>query len=91
MDKRLLLLVCICLAPQTGWAFDKAEIPAEAPSDAGMASPEDVGQVHDWVRTALLGSTPVTAEPRVKLMVRRQDYSVLRLGQSCMQTPLKIG
>jgi alpha-galactosidase len=91
MDKRLLLLVCICLAPQTGWAFDKAEIPAEAPSDAVMASPEDVGQVHDWVRTALLDSTPVTVEPRVKLTVRRQDYNVLRLGQSCMQTPLKIG
>ena len=69
----------------------EADIPAEAPQDEVMASAAEVQKVLDWTRAVFLGDEAAGPGARVALEVRRQDHNVLRFGQSCMETPIKIG
>jgi len=75
----------------TGSAAPEQDIPADAPNDAVMASPADVQAVLDWAGLAFTGARPPGSLPRVELEVRRQDHNVLCFGESCMETPIRIG
>jgi alpha-galactosidase len=85
---RLLLFLVISLP---GWALELNDIPAQAPADAVMAAPEEIALVAHWAAQVFGGEDAQTTEPPVDLEVRRQDFNTLRFGQSCMETPLKIG
>jgi alpha-galactosidase len=83
-------LIFACLA-SVGLALEDAEIPVGPPQDAVMAGAIQIGEFQNWVNTAFAGSQPSTQEPVVRVELRRQDHSVLRFGQSCMETPIRIG
>jgi len=88
-------LDCICvlalLAGSRGAALEDADIPIAAPDDEIMASPADIEEVRAWAITAFTGVRPPARAAGVCVEVRRQDHSALRFGQSCIDTPLKIG
>lgn len=86
----LLCLAGLAIAPVVV-AFDEADIPTDAPNDAVMAGPGEIQEMLDWASAAFTGSRPAGREPLVRVEVIRQDHSVLRFGQSCVETPLKIG
>lgn len=69
----------------------ESDLPAAETEDAVMASPEEVLQVVNWISTAFTQTGAPGAKPRIALALRRQDHNVLRFGQSCMETPLRIG
>lgn len=69
----------------------ETDIPADAPQDSIMASPAEVQEMRDWVDGVFAGLRPPAGAPRIELEVRRQDHNVLRFGESCMETPIKIG
>ena len=71
--------------------MEDSEIPAAPPKDTVMASPEDVQQVLNWAAAAFAGVKVEGSTPPIGIEVRRQDYSTLHFGQSCMDTPIKIG
>jgi alpha-galactosidase len=83
----LALVPCSCVFGQD---FAQ-EVPSQAPKDAVMADPAEVTHVTRWVEQAFAGVEASDAAPRLRLEVRRQDHNVLRLGQSCMETPIRIG
>jgi alpha-galactosidase len=56
-----------------------------------MASPEEIQQMLDWASVAFTGRKPAGRESAVRVELRRQDHSALRFGQSCLDTPLRIG
>ena len=91
MSNRCVLFACLILAPQVGWALETADIPAEAPNDALTATPAEVRQMHNWALAAFSIKEPAAERSPVTIVVRRQDHNVLRFGQSCMETPMKIG
>jgi alpha-galactosidase len=76
------------------WAL-MANAAAQAPeSSAPSLSPENPGVIRDmrdWASQAFTGVHAEDGAPRIDLTVVRQDYNVLRFGQSCMDTPLLIG
>ena len=88
-------LLCACataLAPlPRAAAADDSDIPAAPPADAVMPTAEEAQAVLDWASEAFGGRRAPDREPAVRVECRRQDYSVLRFGQSCMETPLRIG
>jgi alpha-galactosidase len=90
MSNRQLLCGGLCLFV-AGWAgaLEESEIPMDAPQDAIMAGPEEVRTMQGWASTAFQGTAVGTAAVRVEL--RRQDHSLLRFRQSCLETPLRIG
>lgn len=67
-----------------------SNIPSKAPNDAIMPKQAEVKQTADWAASAFAGITP-TASPHVKLQVLRQDHNTLHFGQSCMNTPIRVG
>ena len=71
--------------------MEDSEIPAAPPRDTVMASLEEVRQVLDWAAAAFAGVKAEGATPAIGIEVRRQDYSTLHFGRSCMDTPIKIG
>ncbi len=81
----------VLLAAAAAWAMDDADIPADAPQDEVMASPAEVRQMLDWASVVFAGAPPPSPDPIVRVEVLRQDHNVLRFGQSCMETPLRIG
>jgi len=87
----MLLGVFALLIMTGGWAMDTADIPADAPNDAVMATPNEVQRTQDWAKSVFTGERSTEATSAIPLEVRRQDYNVLRFGQSCMETPVQIG
>ena len=85
------LFLLLILGAPTGRALDDTDIPADAPQDAVMAGPEEIRQMQDWAAAAFTGSKPPGHESPVRVELRRQDHSVLRFGQSCIETPIQIG
>lgn len=79
------------LSAATVWALDHADIPVDAPQDGIMASPADVQQMLDWASAVFAGGQPTGSQSRVRVDLLRQDFNVLRFGQSCLETPIKIG
>ena len=71
--------------------MDEADIPTDAPNDALMAAPAEIQAIHDWASLAFTGSRRSGREPAVRVELRRQDYSVLHFGQSCIDTPIHLG
>ena len=86
---RRVLTLCLLL-PVTGWALEDAEIPTDAPQDDVMAAEEQVQEMLNWAAAAFTGRRSSGAEPAIRVELRRQDHSVLRFGQSCIETPIKI-
>ena len=86
------LISCFLIMAQARQA-DAAvgDIPLAAPDDAVMAPAAEVGEVRSWAEAAFTGVVPAGRGPHARLQVRRQDHNVLRFGQSCMETPLRIG
>ena len=88
----LLLLAALFLQPiPPAGAIDEADIPVHAPEDTVMAPAPDVREMLTWASTAFTGSRPAGYPPAVQVELRRQDHSTLRFGQSCIDTPLRIG
>ena len=79
------------VAAGTDRALKDSDIPAAAPKDAVMASPQEVDQVRDWAAAAFAGAKVPGSKPAIGIEVRRQDYSTLHFGRSCMDTPIKLG
>lgn len=70
--------------------MQETDIPVAAPDDAVMARPAEVQEALEWAAATFAGIQP-EARGRVPLTLRRQDYNVLSFGQSCMETPIRIG
>ncbi|MBM3474043.1 MAG: hypothetical protein FJX75_12310 [Armatimonadetes bacterium] len=95
----ILCLLMLGLARE-GLPMEDREIPPAEPMDAVMASEAEIAAFHAWVLEAFLGirghdpnsqTARIGSCPRIPLDVRRQDHNVLRFGESCMETPIKIG
>lgn len=71
--------------------MQQADIPSVEPEDAIMAGSAEVAEISDWVRACFAGERPEGPGPRLDIELRQQDHNVLRYGQSCMETPLRIG
>ena len=56
-----------------------------------MAGPAEIQEIQDWASVAFTGERPPGHEPAVRVELRRQDYNCLGFGQSCMDTPIKLG
>jgi len=50
---------------------------------------EAIRQVANWTMSSFIGEQPFP--PPIQLKVLRQDFALLRFGESCMDTPLRIG
>ncbi len=87
----VLALVAWCAIAPLATPAELPDIPAEPAQDAVMAPPEELAQMGDWASLAFLNQWPPGRKPPVVVQCRRQDHSVLRFGQSCMETPLRIG
>lgn len=85
------ILTACLVSASSGWALDDAEIPIDAPQDAVMASNVEVQEISDWASVAFTGMKPRGHQPTVRVELRRQDHSVLHFGQSCIDTPIRIG
>ncbi len=86
------IISCLMIMAQARQAdADVGDIPSFAMDDAVMAPVSEVNDVRSWAEAAFTGTVPVGKGPHVTLRVRRQDHNVLRFGQSCMETPLRIG
>ncbi len=48
-------------------------------------------EAQDWASAAFTGQRPKGHEPAVRVELRRQDHNSLGFGQSCMETPIKLG
>ena len=84
-----LLLASLLTAP-AAFALDPGDIPTDAPSDGLMAGPAEIQEMQDWASAAFTGHRPAGREPAIHVELRRQDYSCLGFGESCMETPIKI-
>ena len=87
----LFALAAATAAATGGFAMTDKEIPSAPVHDAIMAPPGDIAATDDWARAVFCGESPAAHAGRIALEVRRQDYNVLRFGQSCMETPIRIG
>src|ERR1035437_8799895 len=83
-------LLISLLAVPTALAVPIGDIPEDAPQDAIMAGPAELQEMQDWASAAFTGHRVSGRDPAVRVELRRQDYSSLRFGQSCMETPIKI-
>lgn len=84
-------LIAVLVPAYMARAFEASDIPTDAPQDALMASPAEVQEMLNYAGDAFGAAPASESRPAVRVELRRQDHSVLRLGQSCMETPLKIG
>jgi alpha-galactosidase len=75
----------------TALAGNVSDIPVDAPQDAIMAGPAEIQEMQDWASVAFTGERPSGREPAVRVELRRQDYNSLGFGQSCMETPIRLG
>jgi alpha-galactosidase len=83
------LFLALLVVPRA-LAVDAPDIPTDAPQDALMAGPAEIQEMQDWASAAFTGHRPPGREPAVRVELRRQDFSSLRFGQSCIETPIKI-
>ena len=79
------------LAIPSARAVELSDIPADAPQDALMAGPAEIQEMQDWASAAFTGRRASGHERAVRVELRRQDYNSLGYGQSCMETPIKLG
>jgi alpha-galactosidase len=84
-------LFIILLAGSAALARGATDIPSDAPQDAVMASPAEIQEMQDWASAVFTGHRRPGREPAVRVELRRQDHSSLGFGQSCMETPIKLG
>ena len=71
--------------------MDHTDVPAKAVDDKVMADPCEVGKMLDWAGAAFAGIKRTEVGQWVELNVLRQDHNVLCFGESCMETPIRIG
>lgn len=77
-------------SPLVVLAINETEIPLAPPQDAVMAAPTESREIENWTLEAFTGGR-ITPSPAVRVELHRQDHSVLHYGQSCIDTPMKIG
>ena len=77
------------LLPSMAFALQPADVPENAPDDAIMAGAAEVREVRDWALASFARQRPEGEDLRI--IVRRQDFNALHFGESCMETPIKIG
>ncbi len=90
MRTPFLLLACLVF-PLAIHALEDNEIPSMPPQDSIMASSAEIAAVQHWAASAFVGPGRAPQQEEVSLQVRRHDHTVLQLGQSCIDTPLRIG
>ena len=86
-----LLLLGVCRILAASHQPLAPDIPTDAPHDALMASPAQVQELQDWARLVFTGRKTTGHEPLVRIEVLKQEHSVLHLGQSCIDTPIRLG
>ena len=82
--------VSLLLAGTPAFVLGDTDIPSDAPQDALMARPAEIQEMHDWARAAFTGQPAGPRAGRARRL-RRQDHSSLGFGQSCIETPIKLG
>lgn len=87
----MVVLLLSCLAPVAVFGLEAKDLPERPPTDAVMARAADVAEVRDWAAEAFAGVRPERAKDEVRVQVVRQDYNTLHFGESCMETPIRIG
>ncbi len=87
---RVLVILLFMLSFSTTPCTSESHVPAVPPDDAVMADDEELRAVAHWAEQAFSGELPADV-PSIRLDVLRQDHNVLRFGQSCMETPIRIG
>src|SRR5512143_349244 len=95
MDNPRVIRLCLAaliaaVAVPDSRAIGPEEIPVAAPPDALMAGAEEMRQVQTWASRSFDGAWPGGTGVAVGVEVRRQDHSVLRFGESCIDTPIRI-
>ncbi|MCC6487335.1 MAG: NPCBM/NEW2 domain-containing protein, partial [Candidatus Hydrogenedentes bacterium] len=85
------VLCAVAYGEDASAPWSDAPLPVAEYEDAIMASPAEVGEMRDWAASSFRGVMREGAAPRVELEVLRQDHSVLRFNESCIETPLMIG
>lgn len=90
-ERRIGFAALLVAAGTTVWASQDPDIPSREPADAIMAGPAEVQAAADWAVMAFGGEVPRKDDRSARVELRRQDHSVLRYGQSCMETPVHIG
>jgi len=61
---------------------------------SGWSGPKEqtrIDAMRDWMSRAFTGRPAVEQPGRVGIEVLRQDHSVLHFGQSCIDTPIRVG
>jgi alpha-galactosidase len=71
--------------------MEDSEIPTDPVQDEVMPSEQQVQESLDWAAVAFTGRRSSGGQPAVRVELKRQDHSVLQFGQSCIETPIKIG
>ncbi|MEN6336391.1 MAG: alpha-galactosidase [Phycisphaerales bacterium] len=91
MSRITRLVLALCLSSSaTARALETSDIPTEPPQDEIMPAEQQAQETLDWAGLAFTGRR-AGPEPVVRVEVKRQDHSVLRFGQSCIDTPIRIG
>ncbi|HOX39523.1 MAG TPA: alpha-galactosidase [Candidatus Brocadiia bacterium] len=71
--------------------MDINDIPKDVPQDEVMAGSDELADVLDWSGLAFAGKRLSGRPDPIRIELIRQDHSVLRIGKSCMETPIRIG
>jgi alpha-galactosidase len=88
--KSTCLILAWVAAPLAAQALTESELPTTPPRDEVMATPAQTQALQNWAYAAFVDGR-ATGGPPVRIVANRQDHSVLRFGQSCIDTPLQIG
>lgn len=86
-----IISVIILSVPAAVMALEAKDVPERAPMDGVMASPAEIAEVQAWAAEAFAGARPELASDGLELRVVQQDYNTLHFGESCMETPIRIG
>jgi alpha-galactosidase len=78
-------------AALAGIGAEPIDIPLRPARDGIMAQPAEMRDIQEWARAAFTGDPAKPAGNSPRITVRRQDHNTLHFGESCMETPLKIG
>lgn len=83
------LLIVVALGSAV-WTADGAGVAVDAPNDAVMATRAELEEMANWASQVFAKTKRSNLVRCVELEVRRQDHNVLRFGQSCMETPIRV-
>ena len=76
------LALTASLSATGAWGIMTVDIPSAAPDDAVMAKPDEIASMARWAAVAFGSEQDATPDSPIPIRVRRQDFNVLRFGQS---------